>query len=216
MIYQRTLVLIEGPSVPVVTADELRTMLSVTTEDDVLEPLEQAAVATLDPASNGWLGRALRPQTWELRLSQFPCDAIRLPFPPQTSIVSFKYDDAAGVEQTLVEGTDYRVFNLNQRVACLVDKPYQGSWPSARYDRESIRIRYVAGYAGNAMPAPIKQAVALAVKDLQSISERNLFLNREEIPGVRSRGWVVSESAGKVIQNAIGNLLSTYRVWSNG
>jgi hypothetical protein len=64
------------------------------------------------------------------------------------------------------------------------------------------------------MPKPIKSAVALAVKDLLNTSERNLFQSMEAIPGVRERRWVVSPAAGEVIQKAIGNLLSTYRVWN--
>jgi uncharacterized phiE125 gp8 family phage protein len=86
-IFQKTSVLITAPTDDVLTLTELKTALSITsdTQDDLLETLRDAVTETLDPASGGWLGRALRPQTWELRLSQFPYAAgIDLPFPTHT------------------------------------------------------------------------------------------------------------------------------------
>lgn len=218
-VFSKASVLITAPTAPVLTVAELKTMLGITSDADdaKLEAYRDAVTQTIDPASGGWLGRALRPQTWELRLSGFyngACNTIKLPFPVVTAVTSVKYDNDAGDEQTLTVDTDYRVFNLNQRIACIVAPPYLGQWPTARADRESVRIRYVAGYAGDDMPQPIKSAVALAVKDLMNTSERNLFLAREDIPGVRGRQWVVSPAAGEVIQKCIGNLLSTYRVWN--
>lgn len=217
VVFQKTSVLITAPTLDVMTLAELKTALAITsdTQDDLLEALRDAVTQTLDPASGGWLGRALRPQTWELRLSQFPYAAgIDLPFPIHTEITSVKYDDMNGDEHTLIEGTDYRVFNLDQRTRACVVPLYLQFWPIARPDRESVRIRYVAGYAGDAIPQPIKSAVALAVKDLLNTSERNLFQSLETIPGVRERRWIVSPAAGEVIQRAIGNLLSVYRVWN--
>lgn len=215
-VFAKTSVLITAPTVPVLTLDELKDALGITsdTQDGMLEAARDAVTATLDPASGGWLGRALRPQTWEYRLSSFYCDTIKIPFPVVTDLTSIKHDDDNGNEQTLTVDTDYRVFNLNQRIGCIVAPPYNGVWPIARFDRESVRIRYVAGYAGDDMPQPIKSAIALAVKDLMNTSERNLFLAREDIPGVRGRQWVVSPAAGEVITKCIGNLLSTYRVWN--
>lgn len=206
--------LITAPTADVVTAAAVRTMLGISTADDIVEPLIAAVVATLDPSAGGWLGRALSPQTWELRLDCFPAAEIDLPYPPLTELTSIKYDDNSGDEQTLIEGTDYRVFGLGEFGKASVAPVYGGAWPSARSDIAAVRIRYVCGYAEADMPQPIKSAIALGVKQLQSTSERNLFLSRESIPGVRDRQWVVSDAAGAVVTRAIEGLLSTYRVWS--
>lgn len=205
--------LITAPTADVVTAAAVRTMLGITDADDVVEALIGAVVATLDPSTGGWLGRALSPQTWELRLDRFPAAEIDLPYPPLTELTSVKYDDGAGDEQTLIEDTDYRVFGLGQFGKASVAPVYGGAWPSARSDVEAVRIRYVCGYAAADMPQTIKSAIALGVKQLQSTSERNLFLSRESVPGVLDRQWVVSDAAGAAVARAIDALLSTYRVW---
>lgn len=210
-----TRILITAPTADVVTVSELKTMLGITTDadNDLLEVMIKAVVNQLDPAAGGWLGRALRPQTWELRLSEFPSDCIHLPYPPVTSVTSVKYDDSDGVEQTLTVTTDYRVFGLSDHKGASVWPPYNDSWPSARYDKESVRVRYIAGYDGDAMPQPIKNAVALGIRMLRPLAEKDLYLSREEVPGVRTREWVVSENASKALQRAMEGLLSTYRVW---
>lgn len=217
MIYQRKSVLITGPTEDVLTVQELKVMLGITSDaDDALLAIQRDAVtAQLDPAKGGWLGRALRPQTWELRLSQFPADCIKLPFPTVTELTSVKYDDQGGTEQTLTVDTDYRVFNLEQHTSATIAPPYNDMWPIARSDVESVRIRYVAGYSGDAMPKAIKQAIALGVQHLRGVGGGggNLYLRREEIPGVLSQEWTVSEAAGEVIRKSMESLLSTYRVW---
>jgi uncharacterized phiE125 gp8 family phage protein len=218
MTYQTKSVLITAPSDDFVTLDEVKNILGIASSDQdaMISASISAIVEQLDPSTGGWLGRALRPQTWELRLSQFPCDEIVLPFPPVTEISSVKYDDQAGIERTLTVGDDYRVFNLNDRVRTRIVRPYNGQWPVARCDLESVRVRYTCGYASSPsdlMPQAIKNAIALGVRGLLSQSERNLFVNREEIPGVISTGYVVSDAAGDVIRKAMSDLLSIYRVW---
>lgn len=56
-----------------VSVEEAKAFLRQTSDDydDLIGAMIESAVGTLDPASNGWLGRALRPQTWELRQNQF-------------------------------------------------------------------------------------------------------------------------------------------------
>lgn len=211
-------VLIAAPTVEAVTLAELKTMLGIASDgsDELLEAMRDAVAGTLDPASGGWLGRALRPQTWELRLAAFPSGEIKLPYPPVTEVTSVKYDDSAGVEKTLVKDTDYRIFGLDDFHGTRIAPVYNGSWPSARYDTEAVRIRFKSGYATgtpDTLPGAIKAAIALGVQQLRATGERSLYLSAEEIPGVRARRWVVSESAAKVIERAIGNLLASFRVY---
>lgn len=208
-------VLITAPTADVVTVAELRIMCSLPDSVDAaqIEAARDAVVGQIDQAAGGWIGRSLRPATWELRLDQFPCeDEIELPYPPCTSVVSVTYTDTAGVTQTAVEGTDYRVF-LDPFGKSEIKPVYGGWWPAARYDEDSVKIRYVAGYVGDALPKQIKSAVALGVRRLISLGERNLFLQSVEVVGVQTKRWVMSDQAGKVIDDAIMSLLGTLRVW---
>jgi uncharacterized phiE125 gp8 family phage protein len=216
------LFLITAPTQDVITLEEAKVHLRVSGDgqDELIEALIAAVVAQIDPAGGGSLGRALRPQTWELRMPSFyACDSsnIELPYPPLVSVVSFKYDDTTGVEQTLTEDTHFRVLNEGglgkQHLAPL----FNGSWPSCRADEESVRIRYSCGYDGevatDTLPAPIKQAAHLILRDLYSLGEQNLFLAGKSIAGVSDRRWVVSDAASAIINSAVSRLLSTYKVW---
>lgn len=154
------LALISAPTEDVISLAEAKAHLRVDAgdDDDLIEALVRAASSVLDPASGGWLGRALRPQTWELRLPGFPSGEIVLPIPPLIAISSFKYDDSAGVEQTLAVTTGYRILSAGGLSKVMLAPPWNGTWPAARPDVESVRIRFNAGYATadpDPLPAPI-------------------------------------------------------------
>jgi uncharacterized phiE125 gp8 family phage protein len=217
--------LITPPTDDVVSLELVKKHLKQTTSDndDLIRAMIDAAVAQFDAPGGAWLGMALRPQTWELRTDYFPYwgteghYGLALPYPPLISVDSVVYDNDDGIEIALVEGTSYRVFNLGGRSKSYIAPVYNGSWPSAmRGDINSVRVRFTAGHrltTPDSLPAPIKQAVLLAVRDLWSLGERNLYLRSESAPGLASYEWTVSETAGKVIRSAVENLLSSYRVY---
>jgi uncharacterized phiE125 gp8 family phage protein len=219
-----TRVLITAPTAAVLSRADCKAALGITTtdQDAIIDAALSAAVSSLDAATGGWLNRALRPQTWEYRLPEFPyCDEeIRLPFPPVTSVTSIKYDDANGDETTLVEGTNYIVLGLNGNSFTSVRPAYGKSWPSARYISDSVRIRYVCGYAegdntpptDDDLPAAIKQAIALMVRSIVSNSSQNLFLSSDKVDGVGEKRYVVSTDGFKVMQQAAEALLYPYLV----
>ncbi|MBI5111305.1 MAG: phage head-tail connector protein [Rhodovulum sp.] len=166
-----TPVLITAPTVPLVSLDDAKRHLRVDHSDDdvLITGLVAAVAAKLDPALGGVLGRALRPATWELRFPHFPCGKIELPYPPCTAIASIEYDGFDGITRTLAEFIHYRVF-LRPLDRSFVTPIYGGSWPSARGDYESVRIRYTAGYAiagsEDSLPAAIKEWVLLQIGTL--------------------------------------------------
>lgn len=182
-----TRALITAPTVPVVSYAEAKAHLRLDHDDDkdLVEAMVAAVVNQIDPAAgNGRFGRALAMQTWEYRLDGFPCFStttparlfgalagleVVLPFPPLLAMVSVKYTDFAGAEQTLVEDTDYRVIGKGGRDKVMLAPPYQRPWPLARPDFESVRIRYQAGYAQ--VPPPIKQWVLLQLGTLYNQRE---------------------------------------------
>ena len=234
-----SLVLIAVPTVDVLSLEEAKAALGIATsdQDGMLAAAIAAAAAVLDPAFGGWLGRALRPQTWELRLSGFPNDdaadfsagsdrgdRIRLPYPVLTALSSVKYDNALGVEQTLVKDTDYRVYGLGGHHRAFVAPLAGTTWPWARRELESVRIQFVCGYApavsaspgpvaADKCPPPIRQAIVLASRMLLSNVERNLFIASDKTEGVGETRYVVSDSANRMIEAASSSLLESYRVY---
>jgi uncharacterized phiE125 gp8 family phage protein len=220
------MVLIAAPTASVISVAEVREMLNLgpTPSDAMIEAMVEAVVGTLDPAAGGWLGRSLCPATWELHLDAFPTatpptwfgdgdnGGIELPYPPVTSVLSVAYDDPAGAEQPLVEDADYRVLWLGAHYRTTVLPLYGGAWPTALGYPAAVRVRFLAGYSPAAMPRSIKAAVALGVQHLISSSERNLFVSAEQVDGVGSRQYVVTENAAKVMQATTESLLATYRV----
>lgn len=213
-------IVITPPTADVLSRDAVKVHLRVDFDDDnsLVDGFIAAAVNQLDPASGGWLGRALRPQTWELRLSSFwqhDCfdhryghDAIVLPYPPLISIVSVKYDDSSGVEQTLVEGIGFRVFGTGSLQKQAIAPLYGKCWPMARCDHGSVRIRFTSGYPiadPQANPAVIDRLPAPILAWLK-LYIGSLYENRESfVLGARE---LVAELPPHIMQ-----MLSTYRVY---
>jgi len=109
-------------------------------------------------------GRALITSTWDLYLDMWPdygsC-SILLPKPPLQSVTSITYVDGNGATQTW-SSANYVVSTSREpgRVALA----YGASYPSIRYQPDSIRVRYVAGYGvASAVPQAIKAAILLLV-----------------------------------------------------
>lgn len=124
--------------------------------------------------------------TLELRQNVF-CGPIRLPYGPVSDVVSVKYVDTAGAEQTLSD----TVYVLSGDELLLT---YGSSWPSLRGDAEGVRIRYKAGY----VPAPpaIEQALLLLIG--------HWYGNRE----------TVAATTFSELPFATQAMLAPYRVWS--
>lgn len=152
----------------------LRVDLDVDDDDDLIEALIEAAVDYCD-GPTGWLGRALIDQTWELVLDSFPaCDKeIKIPMPPLIEVVSIKYDDASGAEQTL-ETSAYTVDTVSEPGWVLP----VGSWPSIFDGVNAVRVRFRCGYLGG---SPEAETVPGAIKAAIKLILGNLYENRETI-----------------------------------
>lgn len=89
----------------------------------------------------------LAPKTLELALDRFPCSeisAIELTRGPVQSVVSVKYIDAAGINQT-IDPADYVLDEYSDAYWLL---PADGfDWPSTEAFIDAVKIRYVAGYS---------------------------------------------------------------------
>jgi len=116
-----------------------------------------------------------------LNLSAFPgALPIELKKPPLRSVDSITYIDIDGVEQTLIEDTDFRViFNTEKPVQPSCIAPMYGeAWPTARNDYNSVVITYTCGYGsieGANVPVPT------ALKQWMLLNIANLYEHRETI-----------------------------------
>lgn len=133
-------------------------------ERDRIKLLLSAAVADVD-GRDGWLNRALITQTWEYLLDKFPLDEIRLPFPPLQSVVSVKYDDVDGIEQTIL-AADYIVDSTSYHgwIVPVATKP----WPATEDTINAVRVQFKAGYgdAGSDVPADLRAGLLLHLEIL--------------------------------------------------
>jgi uncharacterized phiE125 gp8 family phage protein len=210
--------LITPPTADVVALSEMKAHLNVDHVDDDAEIAAFAAAIASDlDAQAGWLGRALRPQTWEIRLDCFPIPcprnrlaAIELPYPPFISIDSFKYDDVDGNEQILALDAGYRVLGFMAGDAPPFGKvrlapPYGHAWPSARWDAETVRVRWQCGYAPALGAGQFDQLPPKITAWIKLVAA-TLYENRESV--VSSRG-----GASAVLPDHIINMLSTLRVY---
>lgn len=156
-----------------VTVEEVQAHLRVDFEDDdrLIESYIAAATAALD-GPNGWLGRALRPQTWDFYCDEFPCagQTLELPLGPLLSVDGVFYRASDGSE------TEIDVANYSADLAPMpgrVVPVYGFSWPFPVIATNAVRVRFTAGYvdanesdpATSTVPEPIKVAIMMMVAD---------------------------------------------------
>lgn len=112
-------------------------------------------------------GRQVNTATWVLRLDEFPIGngTIRLRKTPVQSVVSVKYIDTDGVEQT-IDAADYRLDLYSQPAR--LDPAYNESWPSSRAVSNAVTVEFKAGYGDAASDVP-KREKALILKIVASL-----------------------------------------------
>lgn len=174
------------PAVLWADADAHLRLGGVTAEQTYVEGLIAAATAHID-GPEGWLGRAIGVQTLEMRMDAFPQDDFKLPFPPSIDIISVKYLDGSGVEQTV----DNSLYELRGSTLGL---SWNSAWPAAARHPEAVRIRYDAGYAE--IPAPIRAAILIMTADLYRFRESAAAGQMSEVP----------------MSTTVCNLLSPFRI----
>ncbi|WP_404711490.1 head-tail connector protein [Sphingomonas sp. MMS24-J13] len=167
------------PPGPVVTYEQAVARLKLGGGDGEradVDGMIAAATGIID-GPDGYLGRAIGVQTIEARFDHFchqdqlRCGEIILPFPPLIELVSVSYIDGSGAVQT-VDPSAYEM--LGQTLV----PAFGTAWPTPRWQRESVRVRYRAGYpATNAdppvstVPPAIITAILLMVGDLYRFRE---------------------------------------------
>jgi uncharacterized phiE125 gp8 family phage protein len=165
-----TLLQITPPDVEPVTLAQAKKQLEI---DDLIldddEFIEDSLIPSARLDIEATVHRALVTQTWELRLDYFPRCEIELPLPPLQSVVSIKYIDAAGDEQTLAPSV-YVVEAPSgpwPTPGC-VRLAYAQTWPTTRAEPNAVRIRFLCGYGDDPsfVPGGLKTGVLLALAEL--------------------------------------------------
>lgn len=173
-------------------------------DDPAIAAMIAAAVGEID-GPYGWLRRSIGKQTLEIS-GYWSSGWINLPLPPIIRIVSAHYTDAAGTE-TVLDGENY--FKRREAIVfkqgALVFRHCTG-----------LRVRYEAGFSQEdgtgPIPPQVKQAVIMSVQNMKALAAENLFLRSEEVEGVGTTTYTVSEQAGNIIRSTAERLLRGLKV----
>ncbi|AMV23422.1 hypothetical protein VT84_03365 [Gemmata sp. SH-PL17] len=154
---------VTGPTVEPLTLEEVKGRLRITIadEDTDLEMLQTECRALCEAECH----RAFLTTTFNLTLDDFPrCDpTIRVPRPPLQSVVSVKYFDATGTEQT-IDPAAYWVATASEPGRIV---PVAGYWPAVQCGRpDVVTVQFVAGYATPSdVPAQAKKAILVTMAE---------------------------------------------------
>lgn len=196
---------ITPPEEEPIELEEAMVHLNIDLEDRHADAWLNSNIRAARRFCEGYTARALAPQTlevvygaqssgavptyWQPTMMSPLVDAdgvIVLPMGPVTSVESFKYLDSAGDLQTLA--TDQYVLDEWSRHAC-VYLASGGAWPTALAARNSIRIRYMAGYtfpddSPSAYPLPddLRTAMLLVLGHFFENRGNSAPVKIEEIP----------------------------------
>lgn len=151
-------------------------------EDLTIALYMDAARETVD-GPNGWLGRALAQQTWDMALDDWPrTGRIRLPLQPLIRVDSVKYRDPDGVIQT-VAPADYQVVDGGVSPSFVLPEKNR-SWPGVDSRPDSVTVQFTAGYPptgagesldhGGGVPARVKAALMILAAEMYERREMNV------------------------------------------
>jgi uncharacterized phiE125 gp8 family phage protein len=137
-----------------------------TTGDPMLTMLIQAARQHVET----YLKRKLVTQTLELHLDAFPCWTIKLP--PLQSVVSIKYYDTNGTQQTLA-ADQYLVDTTTEPAR--ITPAFGLVWPVTQWHTNAVTVQFVTGYgAASAVPACVKNWMLIRIKTLWDQRDQNV------------------------------------------
>lgn len=152
---------VSGGDQPIMDLAEAKVHLRILDEvafDDEINDAVKAATAYLDvdDAGQGGLSFPLGRQRWDMFQSNFPACHIDLPFDRVSSVVSVKYWDQSGVEQTLTADKYALVGNGSARFLT----PSSGnSWPAVADRPDAVKVTFEAGHATmDTIPSDVRRA----------------------------------------------------------
>lgn len=166
--------LITAPAIEPVGLQEALNFLQIDYAPDSTVVTDMIAVARRQ--AEIITGRQLISATWELRMDTFPA-TIYLPNPPLQSITTFKYLDASGVEQSLVENTNFIVDAYSEPAR--LTPAFGEVWPVSYSVFNAVRVKYLCGYGVLAtdVPGPIRAWIKTFIGALYENRETDIVSN---------------------------------------
>ncbi len=154
------MIVITAPASEPVTKAEVKAQIGILASDTAQDNLIDRRIAEARAWCEQYTRRSFITQTLELRLDAFPLQ-IELPSPPVSAVVSVKYIDNNGDEQTVDSGN----YVLDTYPTTPLVRPtYALVWPVSRNEPHAVRVRYTAGYGDtDAVPKLIEEAIMLLV-----------------------------------------------------
>lgn len=148
-----------------VSLTEAKEQCAVASDDSTHDTHLTRLITAARQAIESLTGLQIITATWDLYLDRWPArQYILLPKSPATAVTSIYYaqdSDGASTEWT---NTNYILSTSRQPAR--VQLAYQAVWPSARYVADSIRVRFVAGYASaSVVPELINSAILMLIDD---------------------------------------------------
>ncbi len=148
---------------PVISTDELREHLNLPADQD--EALLAAKIAAAEKHLESFTGQAFLTQARTVMFGGFS-SRLDLPVSPVESVVSVKYFDIAGVEETLAADS----YLLNDNALYPTTR-----WPCTARLGAAVSVSLIAGYGDE--PADVPAPLCEAVKQLAA----HWYENREAV-----------------------------------
>jgi len=195
MIY--SLNLITAPVIEPISLLEAKNHLRLMPDDEVPEESILSFILVAREKTENETRRALITQTWEAVSRAFPWSSdcpIELELPPLQSVISVKYIDTDGVEQTW----DSSLYQVNTKSTPGFIIPVNGeSYPETDDVINAVTIEFIAGYGDDAedVPSPLRHAMKLIIGEL--------YVRREE---------AIVGAAITTVPLSASNLMSPYTI----
>jgi uncharacterized phiE125 gp8 family phage protein len=143
--------LITSPATQPITLAAAKLHLRI--DDAAEDTWLQAAIESASLAAEHETGRRWITQTWEAIYDAFPTAAVELGLSPAQSVVSVKYLDQAGQEQTLPQ--EAYVLDADHALGVGFVLPAAGyTWPATAGSANAVRVRFTVGYGNDSTVVP--------------------------------------------------------------
>ena len=146
----------------------------LTTPDD--DPILLAAMRSAVEVYEDFTDHVLCLSTWDLYLDAWPDSGKSIELPaPLSSVSSVNYRDGVGAWQIMDK--TYYVVDASNAVRGGVSLAYSQSWPSIYAEINSIRIRFISGFADSeSIPYRVKDGILYKIQELyDGIDRRGLY-----------------------------------------
>lgn len=185
-----TTVVIEAPEPIVTSADLPATRLA----GPALDAIIAAAQEGID-GPTGWVGRCFGVQLLETVMEADPSRWLLLPYPPVIEVISVHVLGGEAVSFDVSDDAERRV-RINHRGRAVVQ----------------FRAGYSEDEGTGKVPERARQAVIIAASHLANLDMSELSVRTEDVEGVGSTTYSVSNAALEMVEAVTRNLLRGLRV----